>query len=142
MTSAVESLSARYDRAAKVWPLTKHCNSTCVRAVGPIPAFLYWYSSRFQSKKRCSNPVYGDDKETKDSTCTAQPARRRGNWPRARFCFERICAFPAFLDFGHWSALAADRRVWQRRIDFRTQNPRPATAMIHCEWRNLIDGYK
>jgi hypothetical protein len=33
----------------------------------------------------------------KDSACTAQLARRRGNWPRARFRFARICAFPALL---------------------------------------------
>ncbi len=39
------------------------------------------------------NPVYGDEKEMKDSTCTARPARRRGTWPRARFRFARICAF-------------------------------------------------
>ncbi len=46
------------------------------------------------------NPVYGDEKETKDSNCTAQPTRRvqrRENWTRACFFFARICAFPALL---------------------------------------------
>jgi hypothetical protein len=43
------------------------------------------------------NPVYGDEKEMKDSTRTTQPARCRGNWPRARFRFARICAFPELL---------------------------------------------
>ena len=45
----------------------------------------------------CSDPVCDNEKEMKDSTCTAQPAQRRGNWRRVRFRFARIMAFLALL---------------------------------------------
>ncbi len=66
------SLKGRCDGVAKVWLLTKHCNNTCERA--PVTR-----STATTAHAR------------KDSTCTAQPARRRGNWPRARFRFARVC---------------------------------------------------
>ena len=43
-------------------------------------------------------------------------------------------------DFGQWSILAADRRVWQQRIGIRAPCPRPATTLIHDKWRELFDG--
>ena len=43
-------------------------------------------------------------------------------------------------NFGHWSTLSADRRVWQQRIGVRPPCPRPATTLIHGEWRELFDG--
>ena len=39
------------------------------------------------------DPVYGDGNEMKDSTCTALPEQRHGNWQRARFRYARIRAF-------------------------------------------------
>ncbi len=43
-------------------------------------------------------------------------------------------------NFGQWSTLAADRRVWQQRIGVRAPCPRPATTLIHGKWRELFDG--
>ena len=43
-------------------------------------------------------------------------------------------------DFGRWSILAADRRVWQQQIGIRAPCPRPATTLIHGKWRELFDG--
>jgi hypothetical protein len=43
-------------------------------------------------------------------------------------------------EFGQWSALAADRRVWQQRIDVRALFPRPPTTLIQEKWRKLFDG--
>ena len=43
-------------------------------------------------------------------------------------------------DFGQWSILAADRRVWQQRIGIRPSCPRPATTLIHDKWRELFGG--
>ncbi len=43
-------------------------------------------------------------------------------------------------DFGQWSILAADRKVWQQRIGIRAPCPRPATSLIHDKWRELFDG--
>jgi hypothetical protein len=43
-------------------------------------------------------------------------------------------------NFGQWSTLAADCRVWQQRIGVRPTCPRPATALIHDKWRELFDG--
>jgi hypothetical protein len=36
--------------------------------------------------------------------------------------------------FGQWSALAADRMVWQQRIVVRAPCPRPAATLIHDDW--------
>ena len=46
--------------------------------------------------------------------------------------------FPA--DSGQWSALAADRRIWQQRIGVRPPCPRPPTTLIYDKWRELFDG--
>jgi hypothetical protein len=43
-------------------------------------------------------------------------------------------------DFGQWSILAADRRVWQQRIGIRAPCPRPAATLIHGKWRELFNG--
>ena len=42
-------------------------------------------------------------------------------------------------DFGQWSILAADRRVWQQRIGMWAPCPRPATSLIHNTWREFFD---
>jgi hypothetical protein len=42
--------------------------------------------------------------------------------------------------FGQWSALAADRRVWQQWISVQPPCSRPATTLIHDKWRKLFGG--
>ena len=44
-------------------------------------------------------------------------------------------------DFGQWSILAADRKVWQQRIGIWASCPCPATTLIHDKWRELFDGH-
>ena len=43
-------------------------------------------------------------------------------------------------DFWQWSALAADRMVWQQRIGVCPPCLRPATTLMHNKWRELFDG--
>ncbi len=49
-------------------------------------------------------------------------------------------SYDLLTKFGQWSTLAADRRVWQQWIGIRASCPRPATILIHDEWRELFDG--
>ena len=61
---------------------------------------------------------------------------------RVRTLNKTLNVYDLPTDFGQWSALAADRRVWQQRIGVQPPCPRLATTLICDKWRDLFDGPK
>ncbi len=53
---------------------------------------------------------------------------------------KKLKSYDLPTNFGQWSTLAADSRIWQQRIGIRAPCPRPATTLIHDNLRKLFDG--